>query len=179
MNANMRMQLVDLARTLTRRPELQLVMSYHSNLCGNTLNISQFWADYPFEQQLAGFKSEIYLQCIGGVTSAEVADLNSYIEHVKSQKLPSFSKQLIALLEQLRRESFSRRVRPGTARIFKVRQQLFTEFFKKQVSSQMFAGSAANALYSAIYLRLVAAKSMPDLPDSLKQMLLEISAYLD
>ncbi|GIM48112.1 hypothetical protein DNHGIG_36610 [Collibacillus ludicampi] len=181
MDSFLRMQLLDLARTLMQSDDLHLDVSYHSSLHAewDTLYISQFWSDYPADDQCSGMKSDVYLRCIGSAWFSNTLDIRIFLERVSACPLPRFAKNLFALCEDLRLEKICKRVRPGTVRVFSKRRRLYSDYFKKQTRVHLMRREEADALFASIYLWHATARIDPELPDSLLNVLQQTHPWLE
>jgi nitric oxide reductase activation protein len=150
------MQLLDLARTLTRNPELQLEFGLHAlyDESRNRLTVSTFWERIDEPQRLAGMKSDVYLRAIGNAWFSSAVETRRYLS--ASRPLPSLANQLFALCEDMRLERICRKVRPGTARAFTTRHHVYRAFAAQQQALRTRQGHLADVLVLYLYQQFVA-----------------------
>jgi nitric oxide reductase activation protein len=178
-----RMQLLDLARALTREKDAEVKFEYFSVYDVNThvVSISQFWDDYPAAEQMVGRKSDVYLRCIGSAWFSDSTIIADFLREARNYSLPRLSRQLFSLCEDIRLESIVARLRPGTSRIFSERRKMYTSYFEKKIPVHLRSLEMADALFAATYLCL--ASSSPDiqgygLPETLAQLLEKIQPHI-
>jgi nitric oxide reductase activation protein len=178
-----RMQLLDLARALTRSKDAEVKFEYFSGYVvqSHIVSISQFWDDYPAEEQMVGRKSDVYLRCIGSAWFSDSTVIADFLKEARHRELPRFCKQLFSLCEDVRLESIVTRLRPGTSRIFTERRKMYTSYFEKKIPVHLRSVELADALFAAIYLCLVSSK--PDvegyeLPEKLIHLLAQIQPFI-
>lgn len=151
-----RMQLLDLARTLTRNSKLEVDTAYHSVYLRkeNKITVSQFWRDLKKADQVAGMKSDVYLRALGSAWLTDGQILPELLEDIEQSALPRLAKQLFALAEDIRLEQACLQVRPGTVRVFKERTRLYGRHFQLKFTSHLHLDEEAEALFCLIYLWL-------------------------
>ncbi len=154
--AKVHMQLLDLARVLTRNPELQLEFGLHAlyDESRNRLTVSTFWERFGEQQRLVGMKSDVYLRAIGNAWFSSADETRRYLN--ARYPLPSLANQLFALCEDIRLERICRKIRPGTARAFAVRHHLYRKFAAQQQAIRTRQGHLADVLVLHLYQQLVA-----------------------
>jgi nitric oxide reductase activation protein len=147
------MQLVDLARTFTKRKQLEVEPAYHSlyDEAAGKLTVSQFWRDGRPEQREAGMKSDVYLRAIGSAWFSASTDIASYLSAVGGTALPRLGTELFALCEDIRLESICRKQRPGTSRVFAVRREEYRAYFQHRLLSHLNKSEQTDALFVLIY----------------------------
>jgi nitric oxide reductase activation protein len=169
----LRMQLLDLARTLAQNPDLRLDVSYHSSYHADTaaVDVSQFWRDYPPEAQRAGWKSDVYLRCIGSAWFSDREEIARFLQWASNHPLSRLAKNLFSLCEDLRLESICTSVRPGTFPVFRERRSLFLAYFKRQAHIHLMRGEETDAFFSSLYVWQASGWIDPQWPDGLMQAL--------
>ncbi|MFE5317401.1 vWA domain-containing protein [Paenibacillus sp. NPDC056579] len=149
-DAFLRMQLLDLAKALTGIEDLGLELSYLSyyNHREKLLAVSQFWSYYPEEIKLTGMKTDVYLRGIGSSWFTDSTVIASYLDWIKSIRLPMLAKQWLALCEERRLMSLCLRHRPGTASSLSMRSAMYAKHFAGKRASHSDRGEQADALLS-------------------------------
>lgn len=175
------MQLLDLARVLTKRNQLNLEFSFHSyfDVENNTLAVSQFWDDYGLEDRMYGWKSDVYLRAMGGAAFSDVKKIEAYLNSLSEKALPHFGKQLFALCEDIRLEAIISQRRPGTTRIFAERSRLYTSYFTKRIQSHLMRREEADAVFAAIYVWFAADVIDGHLPEFLSRLMEALKPHLE
>ncbi|MFC4766776.1 vWA domain-containing protein [Effusibacillus consociatus] len=181
MDSFLRMQLLDLARTLTRKDSLQLELSYHSHFdsVSNKVTVSQFWSDFPEPDRVSGCKSDVYLRSIGSAWFSSSTAIEDFMKRIETIPLPSFARQLFALGEDIRLEQICTRVRPGTAKIFAVRKRLYSAYFTNQIRMHVRSQDLADAFFCAVYLSLATGINNELLQEHLRELLDQLEPDLD
>lgn len=153
-----RMQLIDLAQTLARMPELTVDVeqaSYFDDADGGKIGISLFWSSLDKEERWIGEKSDVYLRAAGSARHSDARSIQQYLDKTKGGKLPRFSKQLLAIGEDMRLERLITEERPGMRRAFEFRERylgrMMADRAKQSVDRQDWCGLLLGFVY--FYLR--------------------------
>ncbi|WP_261807598.1 hypothetical protein [Paenibacillus sp. N3.4] len=147
------MQLVDLARMLTRNKKMEVEAAFHAHYeeAAGLIAVSQFWWDYSLLDKTAGMKSDVYLRGIGSAWYTDAAAVNAYLLFCQTAVLPKLANSLFALCEERRLERICRKRRPGTSRVFAHRHRLYTAFFKHKLRAHLTKNEFADAALLLIY----------------------------
>ncbi|MTH51982.1 hypothetical protein GKZ89_01080 [Bacillus mangrovi] len=160
------MELSDLAKTLSQNAELELEYAPYSylNPTENKIYLTHFWDHRPEEDQRGGLKSDVYLHAYGHVFYSDRKETDKWIKQAVKLSVPSFAKQLFALLEAARVEAKIVQDRPGTGKYFARRTALYRRYFQSQLTIHLERNIAADALFNALYLKLTADSPLEVLP---------------
>lgn len=151
-DAFLRMQLLDLGKALTGWDDLKLELSYLSSYDHRekVLAVSQFWSYLPEQVRLTGMKTDVYLRGIGSAWFTDARQVAAYLEWTRPLGRPSLAKQWLALCEERRLMSLCKRLRPGTARSFAVRCELYAKHYASRRTAHENAGELADAWLAAV-----------------------------
>ncbi|CAM3524942.1 vWA domain-containing protein [Marinicrinis lubricantis] len=150
-------QLLDLARVLSRHPELLLDKDLRSylDLTEGKLALSSFWDDYPPEQHLSGLKSDVYLHAYGSRWHADDDAIVRYLEETERGPLPRLHLQCFALLEQFRWICVMLKERPGMKEVLSFRCHAIERFLVLQLTNFVGHPEAGTriliVMYQAVY----------------------------
>ncbi|WP_100331202.1 vWA domain-containing protein [Bacillus xiapuensis] len=171
------MQLSDLAKTLTRDPEIEVEYGPHSymNKREHVIYVSHFWNHRPQEDLWNGYKSDVFLRAAGNGFVDDQA-LEEYAGKAEQSAIPSFAKQLFVLAEDLRIEEKVKQLRPGTKKAFHVRRKVLRHHFQTQLEVNLVKSLSADALFSFLYLLLNA--EAPIDPPAIKEKLDENMPFI-
>ncbi|PGT78930.1 nitric oxide reductase activation protein NorD [Bacillus sp. AFS040349] len=160
------MALSDLAKGLTKIPDIEVDYSVHSYLdpFEKKVYISHFWDHREKEETELALKSDIYLRSIGNYYYTDFKELGVFIEKSSKLKLKSFAKQLCMLLEDLRLEEKCRRERRGTKKAFNIRRELYRKHFQSQLIIHQERSILTDALFNSMYLILTAQSTIETIP---------------
>lgn len=160
------MALSDLAKGLTKIPDIEVDYSVHSYLdpFEKKVYISHFWDHREKEETELALKSDIYLRSIGNYYYTDFKELGVFIEKTSKLKLKSFAKQLCMLLEDLRLEEKCRRERRGTKKAFNIRRELYRKHFQSQLIIHQERSILTDALFNSMYLILTAQSTIETIP---------------
>ncbi|WP_240689000.1 VWA domain-containing protein [Ammoniphilus sp. YIM 78166] len=164
-------QLQDLANVLSGVKELKFKFDYGSyvDLEGQVISASHFWDTLPPLEMEAGYKTDIYLRAIGTLRHTDTAQVQAYGEFLKPSSLKKFGIELFTLFEDLRLQEICKRERPGTSRLFSIRNQEYHKYFENQLIVNQSRGYLLDHLFCMVYLTLHASgpdRSFSDVEDS-------------
>lgn len=148
------MQLIDLAKTLSKDPNLDVEFSYHSylNKPGHVLHVSQFWMTYPLDVQLAGLKCDVYLRSYGNFYFSDHHVIQETLASIKGEKHFNFLKHLLLFAEDFRLEKLCIENRPGTFSAFKARRDVLLTHYSRQYRQHIQQRKWLDAFYCFIVL---------------------------
>ncbi|MFD2214410.1 vWA domain-containing protein [Metabacillus endolithicus] len=160
------MSLSDLAKGLTKIPDIEVDYSVHSYLdpFEKKVYVSHFWDHREKEETELALKSDIYLRSIGNYYYTDFKELGVFIEKTSKLKLKSFAKQLCMLLEDLRLEEKCRKERRGTKKAFNIRRELYRKHFQSQLIIHQERSILTDALFNSMYLTLTAQSTIETIP---------------
>ncbi|MED4531975.1 vWA domain-containing protein [Metabacillus fastidiosus] len=160
------MELLDLAKCLTKRADLEIEYSVQSYIDPIELKvyISHFWEHRKEEEVAAGLKSDIYLRSIGSFSYTDFNTVNHFIRTIKNYKFRSFAKQLFMIAEDIRLEEIVKRERRGTIKAFQMRRDMYRRHFESQLTINRERSIFTDALFNAVYLKLTAQSPLETVP---------------
>ncbi len=143
-----------IAQSLADAPFLHLterqLMEYQPR--ESVLAMSVFWRHRPAAIMHLGRLSDLYLLAAGYYRHFDLGAWRSYSGQFRSSRLPVLSNQLVILFEEFRLAEQTIRHRPGTARAFTVRHDVYTAFHHDRLASNAARGFTADALLSQLFL---------------------------
>lgn len=150
------MELADLTKTLARDPEYETEFRVHSYLdrSERKVYVSHFWDHRPTEIVRAGMKSDVFLRAFGNIQFTDFEAAAKFYKEAEAYKLTRFAKQLFKLAEDLRIEERCKKERPGMAREFTVRRQIYMDYFQSQLTVNVEKSFQLDALYNWAYIIL-------------------------
>ncbi|MBY6037255.1 hypothetical protein KUV80_11345 [Fictibacillus nanhaiensis] len=148
------MQLIDLARSLSRVDEMDVSFSYHSYLQRNSgiTHVSQFWNPYPPDIQLEGWKSDVYLRSFGTQFHTDDDVIWDSLQKLKSHPHREFLKQILLFSEDYRLEFLCTEQRPGMKHSFKLRKETFQVHYNREYRKHIQQKRDLDALFCHIIL---------------------------
>ncbi|AZB43177.1 VWA domain-containing protein [Bacillus sp. FJAT-42376] len=160
------MELSDLAKTLSKNPDLELEYAPYSylNPAENKIYLTHFWDHRPLADQISGLKSDVYLTASGQVFHSSRKETKQFIDQAKKLQAGGFAKQLFVLLESVRIEEIIKKERPGTKKYFNRRTAMYRKYFRSQLTIHLERNIAADALFNALYLKLTAESPLETIP---------------
>ncbi|MBS2969242.1 VWA domain-containing protein [Metabacillus sp. KIGAM252] len=160
------MELSDLAKTLSKNPDLEMEYAPYSylNPAENKIYLTHFWDHRPAADQISGLKSDVYLHATGHVFHSSPRETNDFIKKTKRLSIPEFAKQLFSLLEDVRTEEIIKRERPGTKKFFKRRTEMYRMYFRSQLTIHLERNIKTDALFNALFLKLTAESPLEAVP---------------
>ncbi|MRX72927.1 VWA domain-containing protein [Bacillus lacus] len=160
------MQLADLTKTLARNEEAQVEYGVHSyyNPLENKVYLSHFWNHRPYEDMVAGLKSDAYIRTAGYLYHTDYLVVKKFMDTSSRLSFPSFGRQLFAMLEDLRLEDVCKEKRPGTKKAFSRRRTMLRTHFKTQQKLNVERGIFTDALLCSFYLKATAETPLDDVP---------------
>lgn len=160
------MELLDLARGLTKEADLEIEYSVQSYVDPIDLKVyvSHFWEHRKQEETVAGLKSDIYLRSVGSFYHTNFNAVNDFIQASKTYTFKSFAKQLFMMAEDIRLEEIVKRERRGTTKAFQIRRDLYRKHFESQLTINRERSIFTDALFNSIYLKLTAQSPLETAP---------------
>ncbi|MBB6452320.1 nitric oxide reductase activation protein [Salirhabdus euzebyi] len=156
MNYFMFMQLRDLAYSFTNKAmDIQYNQVSFLDIYEPKVTITSFWENRQSIGHL-GEKSDIYLRALGNYHLSDRQALQTFLELNQSSTLPSFTKQIVAFLEDIRLEAAILQYRPGTKKAFDYRRKMYMDFFKDQLKvnrSRAFHGDTLFCFLALVLLQ--------------------------
>ncbi|HSU79579.1 MAG TPA: hypothetical protein VLK78_04125 [Candidatus Angelobacter sp.] len=165
-----KLALTDLSRTLAGNPDLIFDFSFHSSYRPGsaTVIVSHYWTRLLDARKIDGMKSDVYLRAFGNLQWTHFVEVNQFWQLAEALPYPSFSKQVFSLLEDTRLEPLCIKKRPGMARAFASRTDLFQKRFRERFSYHKERKEWLDVLFCAIYLQI--SERPITLPDPLAQL---------
>jgi nitric oxide reductase activation protein len=148
------MQLIDLARSLSKVEKMDVSFSYHSNLerKKGVTHVSQFWNPYPRDIQLEGWKSDVYLRSYGTQFHTDDDVIWDTLERLKSHPHREFLKQILLFAEDFRLEEICKKQRPGMTHAFKLRRETFQVHYNREYRKHIQQKRILDALFCHVIL---------------------------
>jgi nitric oxide reductase activation protein len=178
----LQLMLSDLAKTLSRSPDLDVEFAFHSyyRQNENLVTVSHYWNDILDSQKTDGMKSDIYLRAFGNSHFTDYNTVTKYLSEVGSMNYPSFQKQLFCLIEDCRVEQAAVNARPGMAYAFNVRRDLLQKRYRERFSIHIAKLEWLDALFCAFYLQLTGKPvALPEPIAALKPKMRQIQTTLE
>ncbi|MEK4029784.1 hypothetical protein MKZ02_14850 [Pseudobacillus sp. FSL P4-0506] len=156
------MQLTDLAKTLTREPEVEIEYSPYSyvNKQEKKLYVSHFWNHRPEADKWHGYKSDLFLRALGSWQHTDEQVIRAFVQQTKHSPVASFANQLVVLAEDMRLEEICKKERPGTKQAFAARRKMYRQHFYAQLNANLVKSLFTDALFNLHYLLLHAESPM-------------------
>lgn len=166
------MQLADLAKTLSRQPDIEVEFGFKSyyDPIQSKIILSHFWDNRPFLDKVDGLKSDVFLRSIGSKSHTDFKEVNRYLSIIKKTSIPSFAKQLFMIFEDLRLEDLCMQERPGTKRIFETRTRVYRNYFYDQLNVNIVKSVHTDALFNSLFLLLTSSSPLEDIPKIKKEI---------
>ncbi|MEH7237557.1 vWA domain-containing protein [Bacillus sp. JJ1562] len=160
------MELSDLAKTISKNPELEIELGYKSYLdpIQQKVIISHFWDNRPTADKRNGLLSDVFLRTIGSMSYTDFKEIDQYIKYCRKSELPSFSKQLFMLFEDFRLEELCVKDRPGTRKSFTERRRIYRKYYEDQLHVNMVKSVPTDSLFNALFLLLTAESPLEEVP---------------
>ncbi|GAA0447290.1 nitric oxide reductase activation protein NorD [Lentibacillus halophilus] len=167
------LQMQDLAAVLTGIPDLRFAYAYGSAIDSQNrrLTASANWGIGNKAAQETGLKTDILLRTRGTLYHTTVPAMQAYMDHAAKTRHPKFASQLFTLFEDIRLEEIVKRERPGTAELFRIRQQYQRRYFTQQLRMNVTRGYAMDELYCLICLLIQSDQPDPSFPGATKQQI--------
>jgi nitric oxide reductase activation protein len=148
------MQLIDLARSLSKVEKMDVSFSYHSYLerQSGVTHVSQFWNPFPREIQLEGWKSDVYLRSYGTQFYTDDDVIWNTLQELKSHPHREFLKQVLLFSEDFRLEEICKTNRPGMTHAFKLRKETFQVHYNREYRKHIQQKRELDALFCHIIL---------------------------
>lgn len=172
------MQLIDLARTLSKEPLMDVEFSYHSYLDKETptIHVSHFWNLYPKDVQFQGLKSDIYLRSYGNYHFTDLERLQSAASKLSKRMNGKFLIHVLLFAEDHRIEKLCLKQRPGTVHSFDIRKQIYQTHYHRQFKKHVERKKWLDAFFC--FMVLLANQRFAHLPDFLKPFYLQMKKPL-
>lgn len=150
------MQLTDLAKTLTKEPEIEIEYSPYSyvNKQEKKIYVSHFWNHRPEGDRWYGYKSDLFLRALGSWQHTDEKVIKEFVRQVQHSPVASFAKQLVVLAEDMRLEEICKKERPGTKQAFVARRRMYRQHFGAQLNVNLVKSLFTDALFNLHYLLL-------------------------
>lgn len=165
-NSFLLLELEDLAKTLARTNQYKVdfrKLSYLS-IKDKKIYVSYFWDDRPETIKMEGMKSEIFLRAFGNIYFTDFREIERFAHFAAGTKIPSFSRQLLMLAEDLRLEEECKRKRAGMNREFRTRRVVYMDYFESQLAVNLEKNLLADAFFNMIYMVWNTNKPIVDFP---------------
>ncbi|MCJ8006569.1 nitric oxide reductase activation protein NorD [Lederbergia wuyishanensis] len=148
------MELADLTKTLAKDEEYKTEFRVHSyiNKVEKQIYVSHFWNHRPEMDMKAGMKSDVFLRAYGNIYFTDDQEVNKYGNWCETRKIPRFAKQLFALAEDVRIEEQCKKSRPGMGQEFRVRRNIYNNYFETQLKVNRERSNFLDAIFSLVYL---------------------------
>ncbi|EIT86788.1 von Willebrand factor A [Fictibacillus macauensis ZFHKF-1] len=152
----LQMELLDLARSLSRDKKLKVEFSYHSycNRTGGVIHVSQFWMPYADEIARPGLKSDVYLRAFGSYYYSDAAAISNALDEIKGSEHANFLKHLLLLFEDIRLEALCVANRPGMKAAFEVRRKTLATHYQRQFKQHVVQKRQLDALFCFLFARV-------------------------
>ncbi len=143
------MELSDLAAAMSGNADLKVEFGPLAYLQADpaVLYVSHFWHHRTKKEETGGMKSDVYLRALG---TAQFTDKKA-VQQFLLKKRSSFSKQLLAVAEDIRLEPLCVQVRPGTKKAFQIRKAVMRRYHQGQASVNCSKGFFSDAVYNMLY----------------------------
>lgn len=155
-NTKRMIQLEHLAQALSRKPDLSLtvrkLMEFRPK--EGAISISHFWKHREPEIEEKGQLSDLYLLTAGYWRHFDLKAWNQYKKDIKHFRLRDFALQLAMSAEEFRLSNRIRKERPGTERVFVVRENVYSAYHEQQATVNFQKGFITDSLFSFLYVYL-------------------------
>ncbi|TFE02970.1 vWA domain-containing protein [Jeotgalibacillus salarius] len=160
------MQLIDLAKTLTKEKEMTVEYSpmNYLDVPGNTLFVSHFWDHRSELEEWHGLITDVFLRAEGAYKHSDPIEIQKFIQYTHTLDHPSFAKQLFMLIEDARLEEITKKKRPGTKKAFATRRSVYFKYFNSQLNVHKVKGVTTDAFFNLIYLLIFADSPIDEWP---------------
>lgn len=160
------MELSDLAKTISKTPELEIELGYKSYFdpIQEKIIISHFWDNRTNHDKRNGLLSDVFLRTIGSMKYTDFKEIDRYIKFCRKSDLTSFAKQLFMLFEDFRLEEICIKERPGTRKSFTERKRIYRKYYEDQLHVNMVKSVPTDALFNAIFILLTAESPLEEIP---------------
>lgn len=171
-----KLSLSDLAKTLSRNPDIDFAFSFHSQYHpqSETVSVSHYWTRLLDPRKKEGMKSDVYLRAYGNTHFTDFMKARHFFMDADSIGYPLFSKQLFSLAEDLRIERLITKKRPGMVKAFSARRELLQKRYRDRFSYHKDRQEWLELLFCAFYLQVterptVLPNPLADLKPALKE----------
>ncbi|MEH7382124.1 hypothetical protein V7138_16815 [Bacillus sp. JJ1533] len=160
------MELSDLAKTISKNPELEIELGYKSYFdpIQQKVIISHFWDNRPNDDKRNGLLSDVFLRTIGSMKYTNFREIAQFLKYCRSSELPSFAKQLFMLFEDFRLEELCIKERPGTRKTFTQRRRIYRKYYEDQLHVNLVKSVPTDALFNALFLLETAQSPLEEIP---------------
>ncbi|MBS4194390.1 vWA domain-containing protein [Lederbergia citri] len=161
------MELADLTKTLAKDQEYNTEFRVHSYLSKDEkkIYVGHFWNHRPEMIMWAGMKSDVFLRAFGNMYYTEDQVIVRYGNWCETTKIPRFAKQIFVLAEDIRIEELCKKTRPGMTKEFRIRREIYNNFFETQLKVNIERSLFLDAIYNLIYLMMNSETPIFALPD--------------
>lgn len=170
------MQLQDLTTVLSHDPNLLFEYKHGSfiDIMDQKVTGSHHWDVSNRTTRKSGYKTDVFLRVIGTLYHSHIPSINTFLDNQTESHLPTFTKQLFTLLEDIRLEDIIIKERPGTSKDFTVRKNYLKHFFETQTVANVTSGNPLDELFCLIYLLLQADTPDPTFPRAKKEQIRQL-----
>ncbi|WP_404403306.1 vWA domain-containing protein [Jeotgalibacillus malaysiensis] len=160
------MQLIDLAKTLTREKEMNVEYSpmNYIDVARHTVFVSHFWDHRSETEEWHGLITDVFLRAEGAYKHSDPEEIKNFLKYTHTLEHPSFAKQLFMLIEDARLEEITKRKRPGTKNAFATRRAVYGKYFESQLNVHQVKGITTDAFFNLIYLQVFAESPIDEWP---------------
>ncbi|SHF83069.1 vWA domain-containing protein [Ornithinibacillus halophilus] len=162
-DTNLFLQLQDLTTVLSGNRDLEFEFNFGSfiDVIDHKVTASRFWDNTKPVIHEAGLKSDVFLRTVGTLHHTNLNDIKQYLEEVvREVSIPKFATQLFALFEDIRLQEIIRKERPGTKKVFDIRNSYHKQHFETQLNTNITRSYSLDELFCLIYLLIES-----DVPD--------------
>ena len=118
----------------------------------SALSVSVFWRHRPKIVERNGYLSDIYLMSAGYWRHFDLRTWRKFLQGDAEHS--SLKEQLLLCAEEFRLTEQIIRERPGTAKAFQIREEIYSDYHAGQLNQNLKKGFIADAFLNAAYLRL-------------------------
>ncbi|AJD91182.1 hypothetical protein JMA_18650 [Jeotgalibacillus malaysiensis] len=160
------MQLIDLAKTLTREKEMNVEYSpmNYIDVSRQTVFVSHFWDHRSVTEEWHGLITDVFLRAEGAYKHSDPTVIRKFLKYTHTLSHPSFAKQLFMLIEDARLEEITKCKRPGTKNAFLTRRTVYAKYFESQLNVHQVKGVTTDAFFNFLYLIIFAESPIDQWP---------------
>lgn len=158
------MQLKDLASNFMKKEvDVQYNQVSFLDIYTPKVTISSFWENRRTYNHF-GEKSDVYLRALGNYHYSDRQAIIHFLNQNQNSNVPSFRKQMLSFLEDLRLQQKIIAARPGTGKAFQFRKKEYRLFFQDQLKVNYNRGFKTDTLFC--YLCLIGLDGVEMLDDN-------------
>lgn len=128
-------------------------------------SMSVFWRHRSEKVMHMGRLSDIYLLSAGFWKHFSIKEWLQFTAGYQSHPLKRFARELLLLLEEFRLTDQIIRQRPGTIHAFNQRQEVYTDFHKTNIQTNIRKGYLADSLLNELFISIYEGIYTPPLVD--------------